>query len=64
MWTARRLSPVHKAVDGRKQNPRTRRHALSAGIYHWTCARGLLALEAARKRMDWADARGINLWSR
>ena len=46
----RRLSPVHKAIDGRKQNPRTRRHALSAGIYHSECVRGLVALEAARRR--------------
>ena len=45
-------------------NPRTRRHPLSAGIYHWKCAQGLLALGSARKRVDGADVREFNLWSR
>ena len=32
--------------------------------FFWRCARGLLALAVARKRVDEADVREINVWSR
>lgn len=60
MLTLGHKEPIEKCRSGSW----TALHSLSAAIYLCECARGLLALEPCRKRVDGADVRGFNFLSR
>ena len=57
MWTAGASQAGHEVADARQANLHTPRYVGSVQIYLCECARGLLALAVARKRVDGADVR-------